>query len=176
MKTTLYAIFLLLLWATSCKQPVETKMSEEVPATYQASVAKMPNNIPDSSALLLADSLIYDVVLRAPKNEDEWAAYCLRNVDIQTLANQIFDAIYSGKLQAYHYSSMEKMSIEQVKEFEAQSDNKRSAIAKAQFEEQWFFDPTTARMVKKVTGLMLAYEINAAQNRYRAGIKVLFPN
>lgn len=152
----------------ACQQPV--------PTGYQATRTITPENMGDSTAYLVADSILYDVVVQNPDSTDEWASYCLRNVDKKTIADMVFDGIYSGKLQAYAYSNEQLLSIEQVKEMEKDPRCNRSKIGKIQFEEQWFMDQVNLGMYKKVTAIMLAYEINAIDGRYRAGIKVKLPN
>ena len=143
---------------------------------YQASRAALPQEVGLDSALLVADSIIYDVTVQNPEPEDEWKAFCLRKVDTRGIADWVFDEVYSGRLQAYSYADMVPLTVEQVKSFEADTANARRKIAKIQFEENWFLDTKTQQLVKKVHAIMLAYVINAQEGRYRAGIKVILPD
>lgn len=142
---------------------------------YTAERGRATALVPDSSAYLVADSVLYDVLLINPDTTDQWASYCLRKLDVATLADQVFEAVYAGRLQAYQYVSDEPLTIDQVRQIEAQPGNERTRIAKIQFEEQWHFDPQQTQFIKRVVGLMLAYEIKADEGRFRAGIKVRFP-
>lgn len=130
-----------------------------------------------SQAVVIADTIIYDVVLRNPDEEDDWASYCLRKMDIEALSNVVFNAIYNKRLEPHEYRTDELMSIEEVKAFE--KEYKRNRIGKMQFIEEWYFNETTLQFHKKVTGIMLAYELYNDANEvkgYKAGIKVYLNN
>jgi hypothetical protein len=177
MKLFFVVLILSLLWA--CANPnAEGLMpaSPVVPPDYKASVSEFPREVLDSAAVLLADSIVYDVVVKNPVPDDEWAEYCLRNVDELSIAHMIMEQVLAGKLQAYHYSTLEKMSVAEVKALDKQAATSRGKVAKMQFEEKWWFDAKTLRFVKRVYALMLAYEINDAEGRYKAGIKVYLPD
>ncbi len=163
----LYIMFLVLTIAACTKKPT--------PAGYQATRTVAPEALGDSTAYLIADTILYDVVIQNPDSSDEWTARRLRKVDHKTLADMIFDGIYSGKLKAYKYMEQTPMTIEEVKAMESEEGNGRDNIAKMQFEEQWYLDQKTYRFSKRIIAVMLAYEINGLENRYRAGIKVYLP-
>ena len=164
-KTVILLVLMAILFVGACTQkPVEKG--------YQATRTLLPEELGDSSAYLIADSVLYDVVIQNPDSLDQWTDYRLRNLDRNTLADMVFDGIYSGKLIAYDYSTEEIVSIDSVKKMEKDPRYDRKKISKMQFEEQWFLDQKTFQFHKKVTAIMLAYEINAMENRYRAGLKV----
>jgi len=128
-----------------------------------------------NAAYKVATPIIYDVVLRNPTPEDTWATECLKSVDIKTISNLIFKAVYEGKLPAFHYKDDSPMTIDQVNALEKEFT--RNRIGKVQFIEDWFLDAKTLTMVKKVKGIMLAYENYESDGKtvrsYKAGIKVL---
>lgn len=124
--------------------------------------------------IVLADTLVSDVVILNPNN-DEWTEYCLRNLNKKTLVNEIFKAVYEGKLASYEFFNNKPFSIEDIKTLEKDPEFSRDNIAKVQFEEAWYFDSTNLKMVKKVHSIMLAYEIydlNREVKGYKPAFKV----
>ena len=110
---------------------------------------------------------------------DEWQNKWLQSFDRIELIDFIFEAVYSGKLQAYDYFEDEPMSIEQIKKLEAKDEFDRSKIGKIQFKERWYFDPSNLKMVKEVHSVMLAYEVyreNGQFRGYKPGFKVYLNN
>ena len=112
----------------------------------------------EGNYIVLADTLISDVLIMNPDN-DEWTDYCLRNLDKKTLVNEIFKLVYAGDLTPYEFFNNKPYTIEDIKALEDDPEFSRKNIAKVQFEEAWYFDSANHKMVKKVSSIMLAYEI-----------------
>lgn len=108
--------------------------------------------------IIIADTIIDDVVIKNP-NKDEWVDFCLKNLDKKTMVDEIFKLVYSGKLIPYEFFQDTALSIDDIEKLESDPDFSRDMIAKVQFEEAWYFDPTNQKMIKKVHSIMLAYEI-----------------
>jgi len=117
------------------------------------------NTVSDTGAVLLADTIIYDVVVKNPNKEDEWTTECLRKFNRKALVTMVFDAVYSGKAKAFKHSDNSPLSIQDVKEIEKKNEFKRDRIARIQFEESWYFDEKNFRFGKKVNALMMGYEL-----------------
>jgi hypothetical protein len=126
----------------------------------------------EKNYIVLADTLVSDIVIMSPDN-DEWAKYCLRKLDKKTLVNEIFKSVYAGELVSYDYFNNNPLSIEDIKALEDDPEFSRDNIAKAQFEEAWYFDSVNQKMVKKVHSIMLAYEIYNSDGEIR-GYKPAF--
>ncbi|MDA3952053.1 MAG: hypothetical protein PF485_00265 [Bacteroidales bacterium] len=112
----------------------------------------------EENYIIIADTLVSDVVILNPDN-DEWTEYCLRRLDKKTLVNEIFKSVYTEELIPYEFFNNNPLSIEDIKTLESDPEFSRDNIAKVQFEEAWYFDPTNQKMIKKVHSIMLAYEI-----------------
>ena len=52
---------------------------------------------------LIADTIYYPVRIKNIDANDEWAAQRLKNLNHQKLVDDIFDAIYANKAQAFNY-------------------------------------------------------------------------
>ena len=130
----------------------------------------------DSDYLTIADTIITDVVI-LNSTEDEWTDYTLRKLDKKTFVDKIFKSVYSGDLKPYEFFHNEPLSIDDIKELEKNPEFSRDKIAKVQFEEAWYYDPKTQKMVKKVHSVMFAYEIYNSLGElkgYKPAFKVYF--
>ncbi|OQX98604.1 MAG: hypothetical protein B6I20_10880 [Bacteroidetes bacterium 4572_117] len=169
------AMALVLLISACTNENTQQKEDLNVPPVKTG--AFYETDLDSSNSVLIADSIIYDVVIKNAFPEDEWSELCLKYVDRTALANIIFNAIYSGRLTAYDYQNEIAMTIEEVKELE--KENSRDKIAKIQFIEEWYMDEKEMKMGKRVNEIMLAYELNNDDGEvrgYRAGVKVFLTN
>ncbi len=130
----------------------------------------------DATFTTISDTIINDVVIKNPDG-DEWTDYCLRNLDKETLVDEIFKAVYDGELTPYEFFHNTPLSIDDIKELEKDPDFSRELIAKVQFEEAWYYDKKNQKMMKKVHSIMLAYEIYNSLGEirgYKPAFKVYF--
>jgi len=147
----IFVSFLLITGITACKQQ-----------NSKPSVTGKAKTLKDTTLLTLqpiAESIRYDVVIKNPDPADEWTETCLKGLDREKLIDEVYNAIYAGKVKAYDYYTDDPMPVEQVKEIEKQAESDGAEVAKVQFLEDWFFDPVTFNLYKKVHFIMLAYEI-----------------
>jgi len=165
----LLIIILIIACITACKQQ-----------NSKPSVTGKAKTLKDTTLLnfqSIAESIRYDVIIKNPDPDDEWTETCLKGLDREKLVNEVYKAIYAGKVKAYDYYTDEPMSVNQVKEIEKQAESDGAEIAKVQFLEDWFFDPVTFNFYKKVHFIMLAYEIldeNGNARNYKAAFYVPF--
>lgn len=167
LKTLIIVLFITFL--TTCKQ-----QSREPSVTGSA---KAFTDTSLSDYYKIAESIRYDVVIENPDTLDEWTETRLKGLEREKLIDEIFKAVYSGKVKAYNYYTDKKMSVKQVKEIEKQAESEGTDVAKVQFLEDWYFDPETFNLYKKVHYIMLAYEIlddKGKVRNYKAGFYVPF--
>ncbi len=130
----------------------------------------------ESNYMEIADTIITDVIILNP-DDDEWTEYTLRNLDKKTLVDEIFKLVYKGDLEPYEFFYNEPLTIDDIKALEKDPEFSRKKIAKVQFEEAWYFDTKSQKMIKKVHSIMLAYEIYNFQGEirgYKPAFKVIF--
>jgi len=147
----LLIIILIIACITACKQ-----QGSEPFVTGKAKTLK------DTILLTLqpiAESIRYDVVIKNPDSDNEWTETCLKGLDRKKLVDEVYKAIYTGKIKAYDYYTDDPISVKQVKKIEKHAESDGAEVAKVQFLEDWFFDPVTFNFYKKVHFIMLAYEI-----------------
>ncbi len=140
----------LFLLVMACKQSKPTAADEPVAV------------ITDSLyGIVVADTIIYDVIITNPNPDDPWAVQCLKGLDHSLLISNIFNMVYSGKAVAYNHQTNEKLTPKQVEEIEAGADYSRDNIGMIQFTEVWFVNPGDAAMTKKVISMVLGYNYGA---------------
>ncbi len=141
---------------------------DRIPEQKEPVVERTPLNIP-----VIADTVIYDVVIRNPDPEEWWADENLKNLNKEALLDIIFNAVYRKDLIPYDYFSQEAMTAHEVVEIENEPDYSRDNIGRIQFAEEWYFDEENLRMEKRVNSLTLGYEVLDARGNLR-GYKPLF--
>ncbi len=135
---------------------------------------------PDSTAILVADSIIYSVVIKNPDSLDAWKDYTLRHLDREKMIKLIFQSVYDKKLTAYSYKDWlynEKVIIppDSIKRWEKQIGIDR--IGKVEFVERWFYSPETNTFYKQVLEMTFGYELyypNGEVRGYAPVFKVSF--
>jgi hypothetical protein len=123
--------------------------------------------------ILIADPIIYDVVVLNPDPEDRWTSEKLEKLNKEDLVDLIFQAIEEGKVTAYNYHTEEKMSMKDIRTLEKTEEFNKSKIGKIQFVENWYFDEKNMKMTKVVKSIMLAYEVYDQFGKVR-GYKAAF--
>ncbi len=108
---------------------------------------------------LIADTIIYDVVINNLDSTDEWTDECLQYLKKDELFGEVFNNIYNGNMTAYNFFTDEALSIEEVKEIESDPVFSKDAIGKIQFREVWYFDGQHQIMNKKVLCMIFGLEI-----------------
>lgn len=162
MKNLLSALVVLLLITTACRKD-ETR--------NQSHVATTGNDI--LADLVVADTIIYEVIIRNPNPDDAWAAKCLEGLNHRMLVDRVFEMIYSGKTMAYNHETNEKLTPKQLEDIEAGDGFSRDNIGMIQFTEVWHLNPGEATMTKSVLSLVLGYNYYTSEGDL-IGHKALF--
>ena len=108
---------------------------------------------------LIADTVIYDVIIHNTNPDDQWAQQCLQYVNQKMLIDSLFNLVYSGEIIAYDFFEKKPLSIREVKKLESVEGFSRDNIGKIQFTERWFFDSSTLNFQKQVISIVLGYDL-----------------
>ncbi len=150
-KTIVYLIMLcLILSYLSCKEE-----RREAKQYYEADKYKVDSLVKN----LIADTIIYDVIIKNPDPDDKWTEKCLAHFDRKSFIDQLFDAVYNKHAIAYDFFSGEKITPGGLKRIERSRDFDREKIGKIQFSESWYYDSLNLVMEKKIISLVLGYEL-----------------
>lgn len=128
--------------------------SENIPVQKEPVVQRTELNIP-----VIADTVIYDVVVKNPEPDNHWTEESLRNLNREAFVDLIFNAIYRKELVPYDYFTRKALSIDEIYGLENDPVFSRENIGSIQFVEEWYFDEINLRMEKRVNSITLGYEI-----------------
>ncbi|MBN1988765.1 MAG: hypothetical protein JW783_05205 [Bacteroidales bacterium] len=121
---------------------------------------------------VIADSLIYDVIIRALDPDNEWENIRVKGIDRKAFVQGVFDAIYTGKYYAYDFFTQEPISIDSVRAIENKPNFTIDQVSKVQFTEHWEL-LETGELIKRVDAMTLGIEHYSNQGTF-IGHKALF--
>ncbi|PXX96785.1 hypothetical protein DF185_19260 [Marinifilum breve] len=132
-----------------------------------------PENSPtNTEGELLADPIIYEVIVKNPNPDDEWLNECLENTNSSYLIEQVLKEVKAGNLKAYDYYDNHELSISEIKQIIKENDLSERT-GKIQFEENWYWDKDQLELRKEVKKLMFGFEIFDTTGKLR-GYKASF--
>ena len=106
---------------------------------------------------MVADTIIYNVVVKNPDLNDQWTSHCLKGTHRMALIDSVFAMLYNNRITAYDYDTGDKLTPKEVQKRE-NKEFKRKDIGQIQFAERWFFDSKSSTMQKQVIYMILGYE------------------
>ncbi len=121
---------------------------------------------------VIADTIVYDVILRNIDTSDVWEAECLQYLNQKSLVNYLIDGVYNGKFIAMEFMGDKVLSIDDVKAIEQESGFSRDRVSKVQFRERWFID-SAGNFQKQIINYTLGIEVYSKQNTF-LGHEALF--
>lgn len=121
---------------------------------------------------IIADTIVYDVILRNIDTSDIWEAECLKYTNQEEFINYLFDGLYSQQFIAVEFLGDKMLSIKEIKEIERSDGFSRSRVSKVQFKEQWYID-SCGNLQKDIISYTLGIEAYSKQNSF-LGHKALF--
>lgn len=136
-------------------------------------VATKPEQEYESPANCIADTIIYDVIIRNTNPYDTWMEKSLGKLQHSKLIDSLFSLVYERKIKAYDYFSNEELSPKQVKAMENEAGFTRDRIGKIQFTEAWYFNKGLKKWDKEVISIALGYELYRDSGELR-GYKPVF--
>jgi len=107
----------------------------------------------------IGKDIITEVVVRPDTMGDPWEVEKVKGFDGREVFADLFKKIYKGKLTVYDCFSEDALDRSSVRHIENEIGNDFSRIGKIQFLEDWYFNPLTNRITKKVKSVTFAYEI-----------------
>lgn len=121
---------------------------------------------------VIADTIVYDVILRNIDTSDVWEAECVQYVDQKSFIDFLFEGIYNNKFFAVEFMGDKILSIDDVKSLEKSEGFSRKLVSKVQFKERWYID-TLGNFQKQIISYTLGIEAYSKQNSF-LGHKALF--
>lgn len=108
---------------------------------------------------VIADTIIYDVIIKNPDPDNEWTKKCLGNLKRNEFVNKLFDAVYNEEASAYDFFSGKELKPRDLKKIEKEDGFNREQIGKLQFTEAWYYNSQNLIMDKKIISITLGHEL-----------------
>jgi hypothetical protein len=156
-------ITIAILLAVSCKNTSQ----KNVPETDIFNPAIKEQYLP------VGKDIINEVVVKPDTLGDPWEVEKVKGFNGREMFTDLLKKIYKGKLKVYDCFSEEVLDRTAIKAIEKEVGYDISKIGKIQFLEDWYFDPLTSSIIKKVRSVTFACEITR-QGGLPTGYKGLF--
>ena len=117
--------------------------------------------------------IIYDTYITNRDSTDQWGEECLSAFDRRALIENVFNAVYKGKIKAIDYFTGEAITPDQLRKMEFEGQFTRKNISKIQFDEKWNWNSEKSEVQKQVNSMTIAYEVYNADGQSR-GQKPIF--
>ena len=112
----------------------------------------------NTGSLQVADQIIYDVIIKNPDPQDEWTEKCLLGLKRGELVDFIFEGLYDERFRAYDIFNDQLIPLRRIRKMEKDREFTREQVSKIQFVEDWYLDPDSYSMSKRVTEVRLGLE------------------
>ena len=135
------------------------------------------NKILSEEKILVADNIIYDVVIKIPDPDDPWEVEKIEGYEGSRMISELFNGVYTEKIKAYDYHTGDRLSPGEVRVAELEPGFDRNNIGKIQFTENWFYYPASMEIYKEIVSVVLGYEnreIDGTLIGYKAAFKLNF--
>jgi hypothetical protein len=126
-----------------------------------------------SGMISIGKDIITEVILNPDTLGDPWEVEKIKNYNGKLLYKSLFENIYNNKAVVYDVFTDKPLTPEDVKNIEKEYNSDISRIGKLQFLEDWYFDPVTSKIIKKIKSVTFAYSIQRDPG-LPTGYKALF--
>ena len=162
---TLIIISGMILFIVSCKNTPVKEGFKEVTGSSEVS----------SNLIVVAKDIITEVIVKPDTLGDPWEVEKVRNYDGKLMFSNLFENIYNKKVTVYDLVTDAPLDPNDVRKLEEAFGSDLTKIAKFQFLEDWYFDPATNKIIKKIKSASFGYEYYPDPSlpvRYRALFKL----
>jgi hypothetical protein len=149
----------------SCKNGKVNESAKEVPVITETG----------SGLIIVAKDIITEVLLKPDSLSDPWEIEKVKNYNGSQMFVKLFENISNKKVTVYNNLTGDPLKPEDVRKMEKEISADLSRIAKIQFLEDWYFNPTTNKVIKKIKSASFGYMSQAGKSdpvRYKALFKL----
>lgn len=160
---TLIIISGMLIFMLACKH--KTLKDNTNPVTWSSEVS------PD--LIVVANDIITEVIVKPDTLGDPWEMEKVKNYNGKLMFTTLFENIYSKKVTVYDNLTGAPLDPGDVRKMEKEFGSDVSKIAKIQFLEDWYFNPSTNKIIKKIKSASFGYE-SSKEGGFPVRYKALF--
>jgi hypothetical protein len=157
------AVLIIVFIVGSCKNTTKNNVS---------GTATMVESVNEGS-MLIGKDIITEVVVKPDTLGDPWEVEKVKGFNGKEMFVSIFENIYNKKLIVYDCLTGKALEPGEVKKIEREFGSDMSKIGKIQFLENWYFNPLTNNISKKITSASFGYE-SIREGGLPTGYKALF--
>jgi hypothetical protein len=118
----------------------------------------------ETELIIVANDIITEVIVRPDSLGDPWEIEKVKNFNGKQMYTDLLRNIYDKKVIVYDILTDDPLDPKDVKEMEKEFGSDVSKIAKIQFLEDWYFNPSTNEVVKKIKSVSFGYESYISEN------------
>ena len=108
---------------------------------------------------IIGRDIITEVIVRPDSLSDPWEVEKVKGFDGAIMFKTLFEKIYRGDLIVYDCLIDEPLKPDDIKKIENAFQSDMSRIAKIQFLEDWYFNPATNGIIKKIKSVAFGYQV-----------------
>jgi hypothetical protein len=144
------SILLLVCGLLSISVSCKNKNANDGPKIVSSAIS--PDLIP------VALDIITEVIVRPDSLGDPWEVEKVKNFNGKEMFTDLFKNIYDKKVTVYDIQSGDPLDTKDIKEMEKEFGSDVTKISKIQFLEDWYFNPSTNKLIKKIKSASFGYE------------------
>jgi hypothetical protein len=125
--------------------------------------------------IVVANDIITEVIVKPDTLGDPWEVEKVKNFNGNLMFTNLFENIYSKKVTVFDNLTGAPLDPADVRKMEKEIGSDLTKIAKIQFLEDWYFNPSTNKLIKKIKSASFGYESSkeeGLQVRYKALFKL----
>lgn len=153
----------LIFFSFSCKNTAVKESAKSVTSNSEIS----------SDLILIGQDIITEVIINPDTLGDPWEVEKVKNFNGKLFFSKLFENIYNQKVIVYDIYTGKPLSPGDVRKLEKEYGNDITRIGKLQYFEDWYFNPLTNKIIKKIKSIKFAYSIQREAG-LPPGYKALF--
>jgi hypothetical protein len=150
-KTVIYlaALCIIIILGNSCKNTTKNTVSEAATVTSSITDGLLP----------FGKDMITEVVVKPDTLGDPWEVEKVKGFNGGEMFVTLFKNIYNKKLTVYDCITGKTLAPADVRKMESEIGSDMYRIGKIQFLEDWYFNPATNVISKKIKSVSFGYEV-----------------
>ncbi len=112
----------------------------------------------DEGLIIIGKDIITEVVIKPDPEGDPWELEKLKGFNGEPMFLDLLNKITQNAINVYDCIKGNRLTEKEAKKLLRETGSDISKIGKIQFIEDWFFNPSTNEIIKKVKSISLGYE------------------
>ncbi|HOU96366.1 MAG TPA: hypothetical protein PLN06_07055 [Bacteroidales bacterium] len=141
---------IMIITATSCKERRKEHKAAPTPTSFDTTSAGL---------IIIGYDIITEVILKPESSGDPWELEKVKGFNGEPMFLNLLEKIKQDKIKVYDCITGEILTPSEAKKILRETDSDISKIGKIQFIEDWYFNPATNEIIKKVKSMSFGYEL-----------------